>query len=435
MNTSSINVLSLLLFIFHCPTGDFQTTDDTWIAHTVDDDTDDIMEIDINASLTPSVCHHFNISMENCSCTLIHPDMNPHFIQLCQIIESMKGEENTTHINYVRHNATLIYTHITVAASFVGIIGNGAVLTVSYVQRTTMPSCKLHIAELACVNFVFSLIQMVNTIPLYWTNRWVYGLPMCKLLRTLMELSTLLTVLLILVITVERYFLIVHPLDSFVVEGKVKHVAVLISAVCALFTVVPFAIGLGIDAETGRCEAFSCPETHMALPYNWFVLVVYSIVPITFMVPAYVTIVRSVSILSKDSFHRGTLMFKKMKVNRHIVCIAIAVLLLFFLCTLPTRIIFIYMRINFYAGCHFEMDMDTYMTLLAIGYVTFPLQCTLNPILYSMVENEWRRGMVSVLKSFRKMLLCEEDEDEMEMRNGRQLQRVPTFTVTSTSTA
>ena len=37
--------------------------------------------------------------------------------------------------------------------------------------------------------------------------------------------------------------------------------------------------------------------------------------------------------------------------------------------------------------------MALYLTLAFIAYTTYPLQSTLNPILYSMITKEWRKEM------------------------------------------
>ena len=49
-------------------------------------------------------------------------------------------------------------------------------------------------------------------------------------------------------------------------------------------------------------------------------------------------------------------------------------------------------------------DPHLYMRLVLTSYVTYPLQSTLNPILYSLVDREWRKGFVNVFTSVRDKL-------------------------------
>ena len=71
---------------------------------------------------------------------------------------------------------TIVYTTIAVISSIFGMLGNSAVIVLAYKHRTSLTPTKLHVAELAVVNLMFSLVQVINVTPLYWTNRWVFGL-------------------------------------------------------------------------------------------------------------------------------------------------------------------------------------------------------------------------------------------------------------------
>ena len=70
------------------------------------------------------------------------------------------------------HGVTVFYAAVALISSLFGILGNGSVLVIAYQQRTQLSPCKLHIAQLALVNFVFCVVQSINVVPLYWTNTW-----------------------------------------------------------------------------------------------------------------------------------------------------------------------------------------------------------------------------------------------------------------------
>ena len=86
-------------------------------------------------------------------------------------------------ILYHYTGVSYMYATIALVSSIFGVVGNAAVLCMAYRQRGNMSPCKLHIAELAVFNLVFSTVQIFNVLPLYWTNVWMYGLPMCKIMR------------------------------------------------------------------------------------------------------------------------------------------------------------------------------------------------------------------------------------------------------------
>ena len=131
-----------------------------------------------------SFIESFCISIPVCSCT-------PTDKQPCKITIYIHNNTttNTTTNNkstppkYQRNEATLVYASVTMLSSFLGIVGNACVLLIAYKNRSNLPPCKLLIAQLAVVNFMFCVVQMVVTIPLYWTNVWIYELPMCKIFR------------------------------------------------------------------------------------------------------------------------------------------------------------------------------------------------------------------------------------------------------------
>ena len=359
-----------------------------------------------------NLCIFFNVSLSECSCSIIP--------ELCKVLNFIRtsNEYNVSH-TYIRSKTyTLIYTSVTVVASLFGVIGNVAVILVSFKQRHDLSSCKLHIAELAFVNFIFSVVQMINAIPLYWTNRWIYSLPMCKIIRTVLEIGSFLTICLILLISIERYILIVHPLDSLFVEGIIKHISVLINIAVVIATVVPYFIGLNIEMNSGRCVMFQGKSRYMYLPYNCFVVAFYFIIPICIMLFAYGKIIRSLSKQEfNDSLNKGKLILKRMRINHKIVRVTLSLLGVFIVCTLPTRMIMIYMEM---VGFTVE-NMNLYFTLVFVGYVTYPLQSTLNPILYSMVDHEWRKGMRTTLTSIRKKLLCTNSNDDIINNTTRQV--------------
>ena len=87
----------------------------------------------------------------------------------------------------------MTYATIAAISAVVGIIGNAVVIFIALHERRQLSACKLHIAQLAVVNFVFSAVQIANVIPLYWTNTWIYGKPMCKVMKTTLEVGSLLS--------------------------------------------------------------------------------------------------------------------------------------------------------------------------------------------------------------------------------------------------
>ena len=338
------------------------------------------------------VCVILNISLSRCRC-----DILPQFCEF-------QTSNSTFKSIYIRNKTfTIVYTSVTMFSSLFGLLGNAAVLLVAYHHRHHLPSGKLHIAELALVNFIFCLVQIINAIPLYWTNSWIYSIAMCKVIRSAMEFASLLTIGFILIIAIERYFHISCPFQSRYTERRFRHSLVIINIIVVMSTIVPFFIGLGID-NNGRCIMFHGSTSRMFLPYNWFVVTVYSVIPVFITFMLYIKIIKLLSKQARDkqlSNSNAVFKCKMANINRRIVFITVLTLGAFIICTLPTRAIAIYM-----AMINYQMkNMELYLTLAFISYILYPLQSTLNPILYSTVAKEWRKEMRETIMRFGRQVL------------------------------
>lgn len=340
-----------------------------------------------------TLCMVLNISMTDCSCQIIP--------QLCAMDRKIEVLQNIVYQNtskvYKRSNeTTIIYSSIALLASLISLLGNTAVIITAYQNRGTLPPCKVHIAQLSVVNFVFSLVQIINTVPLYWTNTWIYGAFMCKFVRSLLEFSSFLSIGYIGIIAVGRYYLVVSPIRSQRISKRWKDLAVVINIVIVIATIIPYSITLGIENYTGRCVVFQHGQKSLLLLYNCGVLVLYSIVPIFLLF--FLAVRMTSKLTSPDSQNLtcdNSIQLRINKRNDRVMNITLSIFLFFIICTLPARVITIYIELVGYQ----TIDFDSYVVLTLISYFTYPLQNILNPILYSMTAKTWRRQAKTSLAS------------------------------------
>ena len=131
-------------------------------------------------------CETFHIHPLNCSC-----DVQPI---VCAATNFQRSLNTTTEPVFERDaTATVIYTTIAHVSSIFGVVGNAAVVVMAVHQRSKLSPCKLHVAQLAVVNLVFSTVQIFNVVPLYWSNEWIYGEPLCKMVKGTLEMGSLLS--------------------------------------------------------------------------------------------------------------------------------------------------------------------------------------------------------------------------------------------------
>ena len=123
--------------------------------------------------------------------------------------------------------------------------------------------------------------------------------------------------------------------------------------------------------------------------YSVFVLVVYTIIPICVLITLSSKVIIHLSTYADNlTGCRWSHKIKVMKQNRRIMYMSIAILTLFILCTLPSRIITIFIETAVFNS----ENVPTYMTLTLISYFAYPMQSALNPILYSISAKHWREN-------------------------------------------
>ena len=210
------------------------------------------------------------------------------------------------------------------------------------------------------------------------------------------------TIGIVVVIAIERYVLIVYATDSSFIEGIFKHIFVAIDIGLVIATVIPYTAGLNIEEFSGRCIQFEGKRRELSLPYHWFVMITYSLVPVCIISRLYSKINKKLSNQATISnlINNGALRCKNMRQNRRIVYVTTSILLCFVLCTFPTRAILIYMEMKDIKDIRIysDNDKDLYFVLTFISYVTYSLQSTIYPILYGMFDKECRKEIKKVLK-------------------------------------
>ena len=327
-------------------------------------------------------CSRFQIHPSNCSC-----DVTP-FVCQANMLEAIIERKNDTTLFLRAHGFSITYATVAVLSSAFGVVGNIAVLLLAYRHRTNISPCKLHIAQLAFVNLVFSCVQVINVMPLYWSNVWIYTSMMCKLTRGVLEMGSLLSSGFFLLITIERYLLIVQTFRVRSFQHRYKHTAVVCNLILVAFTVIPYIHGAEIEVESGRCTNFIGGSKWVASTYAWFTFLVFSVLPTVF------TTALAVRLKMYFNQEKDTLlMVKRDNMNKNIMGNMLLILSLFIICTLPSRLVTISMDM---------VDFRSHRLILVfqfISYILYSFQGTLNPILYSMLAKQWRRNLTQVVRS------------------------------------
>lgn len=337
------------------------------------------------------ICELFQLPEENCTCELLSSlSSSNSSIDICAITQTLNVTRRK--LEYSRTYSS-VYASVTIIASLIGGFGNFGILIVAYKQRKGLPRSNILFAQLAIVDFVFSVVQIIVVVPLFWTNRWVFGAFLCKLLRAAMVMGGLLTIGFILNITIERFLGIIYPLKTKRTSKKTMFCLTISNIIAGFLTIIPLLAVLRLDNETGRCREHWNDFSANPVVYSWFLLIVYFLLPV---IAIFILYGRIISHLKQQEKINKLLYIeserqKKLKRNQRIMYIIVSILIAFIVCILPNRAIWIYFEYR-----NYQMDKQLYIILTYISYLTYPFHVAFNPIIYSMIDDKWRRDIVNV---------------------------------------
>ncbi|CAG0899070.1 unnamed protein product [Darwinula stevensoni] len=110
----------------------------------------------------------------------------------------------------VRISMIVIYSII----FFVTVFGNLLVMLVIVIHRRMRSYTNFFLANLALADFCVGVFCIYQNLTLYLLEEWVFGDLLCKIYHVMHKISTTSSVLLLVVISMERYMAIVYPIKS-----------------------------------------------------------------------------------------------------------------------------------------------------------------------------------------------------------------------------
>lgn len=338
----------------------------------------------------PQLCKMFDIPEENCTCDIF--EIPEDSDTLC------KYSENNDTVSEVR----LIYVPklsipvgaVALVASVYGIFGNAVVIGVVMRIGRNLSRCKQIIGTLAVSDLIFSVWQLVLSIPLLWTNKWIYGGFLCKILRGGKVTGEFLYIGFVLILAIERFLTIVKKGPK-ISPFKIKF-ALAINVIIALMTVTPLLILYDVTND-GRCDGTWKNMRNNSTYYDWLITVVYFIIPLW----AIVTLLsKSMEELNKQSritkitftSAHCNITEKRINENKQMIKIIFGMLIAYAICILPNRLV------SFYLDFYIEsIGSKTYITLCYVGLITYSILIAVNPTIYFIIDYTWRENMKEII--------------------------------------
>ena len=344
----------------------------------------------------------FNISKDDCTCDLFKkPDGSPS--DLCIIERQEKDNKNKTEV-YLNYNsvASKVYASVTIVALIVAIPGNCLVIAVSVASKQKVTDFRKLIAALAVADMIFAVLEFIRVLPVFWTSHWLYTDVPCRLLRGLQHLGSNVAIGIMLIICVERYLAIAHPMT--VGENK-RSLYVLYSflALLAIAIAVPIFVFAKTTDLTGRQE-YRCEiegNKTSILIQSWFEVVFFLVIPSIAIMVLYGRIISQLHSSAKkcDTFKDGNMKRQRTQENVKIAHTLILMTVSFILLVTPHHLSMLIL--------HHSVPDEGGNVSTSLYYasawmvISFPLHVAVNPIIYSAISKKWRVDAARVLCNYR----------------------------------
>ena len=279
------------------------------------------------------------------------------------------------------------------------LIGNAAVIAVVAKNRHMRTTTNYLIANMAVSDLLLSTFAVPREIAEVFIGhrRWLIdglaGAVLCKVLYSLQDISTAVSIQSIVVITLDRYNGVVSPFRRPIITPKRRKVVI------ALIWLISMALH-GIYFYTVRHEqvkgiSFCFFDNPRAVKINFIMTsVVLIAIPLIIITVLYSLIFRALK--KQKPFGKGcasSLMKSRQRENAKIMWKILAIIVLFAICILPIDILGFLFFFAWYKGIPCGMDHLSF----AAKFI-FYSNASLNPCIYFLLNERYRQGLRNILK-------------------------------------
>ncbi|KAL7727387.1 hypothetical protein ACLKA6_003045 [Drosophila palustris] len=294
-----------------------------------------------------------------------------------------------------------------------GVVGNVMVPIVIVKTKDMRNSTNIFLTNLSIADLLVLLVCTptvlveVNTRP----ETWVLGHEMCKAVPFVELTVAHASVLTILAISFERYYAICEPLKAGYVCTKARAILICVLAwgIAALFTspilwVAEYKLVEYID---GSSVPVCLTQAIGVSTVGFFLMTisVFFVLPFLMLVVLYGIIARNlISNQGPMLRARPTKPELSLKARKQVVLMLGAVVLSFFVCLLPFRVLTLWIILSTEQTLH-DIGLARYYSLLYFCRIMLYLNSAMNPILYNLMSTKFRKGFARLSHDFGHWLL------------------------------
>ena len=281
---------------------------------------------------------------------------------------------------------------VKVIASFLGVIGNALVLIITVHGRKEIGPFEKLIAFLAISDFTFSIMQIFDSFPLFWTCKWLYGRVMCRFIKGFLNVGAILALAVITVIASERYFAIVRRYDRS--KSRISlYTSVLLCLLLSVVSVIPMVIAIDMEEDDVCVERWNDKSS---LIYSWFLIIATFTIPLLVITVFYIRITQQIiknyrSLKSVAGTHTS-LSKIRYRTNRRVMLMLFIIVVAFIVLVLPSRVIWVFWS---YIGTG-NLSSEMYYITKYLAVFPYPFHVCVNPIIYSFVDKNFQKQILNL---------------------------------------
>lgn len=304
-------------------------------------------------------------------------------------------EEFANFEKYVKFTIPVIFGLIVV----LGLLGNLLVIVVIIKNEKMRSTTNILILNLAIADLCFIVFCVPFTATAYVMPTWPFGKIWCKVVQYLMYVCAYASVYTLVVMSLDRYLAVVHPISSMSYRTQMNTVWILIG----LWGVVlvghsPLLVQYDVISYIYYGEYRSAclnAQTVQGGPaarlfYGCFFIFGY-VLPLSLICVLYGFMLKR---LLYGVVPGGSQRAESIRSKKRVTKLVVIVVVIFALCWLPIQIIFIIQNFG-----NFAKEIPAIAAQMVSNCLAYMNSCV-NPILYAFLSDNFRR-------SFRKLLCCD----------------------------
>ena len=282
----------------------------------------------------------------------------------------------------------------------VSLTGNSFIVLIVYKTPTLRKPINYFIANMAMSDLLYSIFWPPTRLSLiHSTNLWLiggqFGQALCKLVHFFADVSSIVSIQNLVLITVDRFVAVVFPLRSPLIISKLCPFFILGTWIVAAAYLSPYFYIYQLVEYSGKrwCairrkkvfgESLSIADYSLA----GFILFVY--IPVMLLVLLYSIIIIKLKTQAHPGEQSANTQQQRNKRKRNVLQLSIAIVLVFVFCWLPftTNLLIIRYRASsihqFSCGFWLYYEVTNYMM---VGY------CAINPIICFVFSSNYRQGL------------------------------------------